>query len=98
MWSEFGTCSVTCGGGTQIRTVLMEAANGGEPCPGSDTLTCNEDPCECIDKGKTKFCNDNKSNCNYASVMEKCRKTCNKCDGGRTLLISATIHHYVVSL
>ena len=45
VWGEFGTCSVTCGGGTQIRTVLTEAANGGAPCPGSDTQTCNEDPC-----------------------------------------------------
>ncbi len=45
VWGEFDTCSVTCGGGTQIRPVLTEAANGGAPCPGSDTQTCNEDPC-----------------------------------------------------
>ena len=57
---------------------------------------CDEKP-KCKDKGK-KVCNKIKDKCNKANVMKKCPKTCGKCGGtGRTLLISATIHHYVVS-
>ena len=61
--------------------------------------TCNkcEDVPKCKEKSK-KFCKKNKKKCNKANVMKKCPMTCGKCDGGMTLLISATIHHYVVSL
>ena len=49
-WSDFGTCSKTCGGGTQCRTCSNPAPeNGGEACVGDATQSCNEQPCAGID-------------------------------------------------
>ena len=48
-WS-WGTCSATCGGGTQSgsRTISQEAANGGTECTGETTTTqpCNTESCQ----------------------------------------------------
>ena len=48
-WSQFGTCSVTCGGGTEerTRTISVPAQNGGTGCAGNDTESqeCNTDAC-----------------------------------------------------
>jgi hypothetical protein len=48
-WEDSGECSVTCGGGQQYqtRTVTVEPANGGKPCPEdfSRYIPCNPDPC-----------------------------------------------------
>ena len=50
---EKGTCSKTCGGGTQTntRTIKVEASEGGTECTGesSETLDCNTQ--ECPSKG-----------------------------------------------
>ena len=52
-WSRFGKwspCSASCGGGTQIRnrTVLVQAAAGGQRCSGQsgETKRCNSNSCK----------------------------------------------------
>ena len=50
-WNEWqnGTCSNTCGNGTMTnnRTKKVEAAHGGQECPGSSNVTegCNIEEC-----------------------------------------------------
>ena len=49
-WSEFGSCSVTCGTGEKIRTRQCNnppPANGGDNCEGkaSDDDDCNTQLC-----------------------------------------------------
>ena len=43
-WGEWESCSVSCGGGVQIREILVAAINGSE-CPGNKTRDCNVKPC-----------------------------------------------------
>jgi hypothetical protein len=53
-WSNFGECSVECGGGTQTRTytVTIQPQYGGTPCPTSpDSQPCNTQACENIQGG-----------------------------------------------
>ena len=51
-WSDFGACSVSCGGGTQTRTCANpEPSNGGADCTGESTQPCNTDACD--DGGET---------------------------------------------
>jgi len=49
VWSSFGKCSKTCGGGIQVatRSVLVAATNGGIPCPALVTQPqeCNTHTC-----------------------------------------------------
>ncbi|CAE7519322.1 SPON1 [Symbiodinium sp. CCMP2592] len=49
-WSDWVSCSKTCGGGWQLRTraVAQPARNGGQPCQGdlSEGQTCAEFPCQ----------------------------------------------------
>lgn len=45
-WSEWGECSVACGGGTQARICNDPIpANGGADCVGNSERTCNTQPC-----------------------------------------------------
>lgn len=52
-WSGFGTCSVTCGGGTKIRTrsIITASEHGGAACGVlEEAVTCNVEPCpiDCV--------------------------------------------------
>lgn len=52
-FSDWGPCSVSCGGGTQTRnrSVLLEPYGGGTPCPAlNETQACGTDPCpvDCV--------------------------------------------------
>ena len=45
-WSDWGTCSATCGGGTQTRTCTNPTpANGGANCVGDSSQSCNTQSC-----------------------------------------------------
>ena len=45
-WTDWGTCSKTCGGGTQARTCTNPApSGGGKGCAGSGSQTCNTQAC-----------------------------------------------------
>ncbi len=45
-WSDWSTCSLTCGGGTQTRTCTNPApANGGAACVGAASQACNIQVC-----------------------------------------------------
>ena len=47
-WGDFGTCSVTCGGGTQTRTrsITTPVANGGAACGAtSESQSCSTNGC-----------------------------------------------------
>lgn len=45
-WSDWSSCSATCGGGTQTRTCTNPApANGGAVCTGSASQSCNTQAC-----------------------------------------------------
>ncbi|MFZ4124859.1 MAG: thrombospondin type-1 domain-containing protein [Rickettsiales bacterium] len=45
-WSAWGSCSVTCGGGTQTRTCTNPIPSGGPgACVGASSQACNTGPC-----------------------------------------------------
>lgn len=49
-WGNYSECSVSCGGGNQMRTRTCTnpvPQNGGQPCVGahSETKECNTQPC-----------------------------------------------------
>jgi hypothetical protein len=61
-WSSYGSCSATCGGGTQTRTRTCtnpSPANGGADCTGgsSETRSCNTESCpvDAVDGGWTTW-------------------------------------------
>lgn len=52
-FSDFTPCTKNCGTGTQTRTrsITVQPANGGEPCPNlTETQECNSQPCavDCV--------------------------------------------------
>ena len=52
-WSSWGSCSATCGGGSQRRTRECDnpaPAAGGSECPGSgeEVLSCNTETCPLV--------------------------------------------------
>ena len=55
-WENHGTCSVTCGGGVQLRTRVCDnppPTHGGNQCPGKEMekMPCNT--CACASKYET---------------------------------------------
>ena len=78
-WSDFGECSLECGGGTQTRTytVTTQPQYGGTPCPAShgsqDSQPCNTEACATCSSYQ---CPDN--NPRAEAVNESCGKT--QCD------------------
>ena len=44
-WSEWSSCSKTCGSGQATRTVEIPARKGGEQCIGSKTKPCSLGDC-----------------------------------------------------
>ncbi len=45
-WSNWGACSVSCGGGTQARTCTNPPpSGGGADCVGPNSQVCNTSPC-----------------------------------------------------
>ncbi|XP_023810079.1 hemicentin-1 isoform X2 [Oryzias latipes] len=74
-WSEWGSCSVSCGAGIQKRLRQCNnplPANGGHHCAGSDTekSSCQGNPCP-VDGNWSEW-----------SVWEECSQTCGQ--GNRT--------------
>ena len=45
-WSNWGTCSETCGPGFQTRTIQVQAQNGGTECSGITVQGCNLQLCQ----------------------------------------------------
>jgi hypothetical protein len=48
-WSEWGTCTAKCGGGTKTRSrhIITESSCGGSSCPETvETVPCNTDCCK----------------------------------------------------
>jgi len=43
-WGDWGSCSVSCGGGTQYRS-CVGPYDGGAPCSGSSSQSCNPQAC-----------------------------------------------------
>jgi hypothetical protein len=43
--SNWTDCTKTCGTGTRNRSIILEAENGGHPCEGLLSETCNSEPC-----------------------------------------------------
>jgi hypothetical protein len=45
IWSDWSACSAACGGGTQTRSIAVQAANGGLECEGPTSQACNTQGC-----------------------------------------------------
>ena len=45
-WSNWGTCSETCGPGFQTRTIQVQAQNGGTECSEITVQECNLQLCQ----------------------------------------------------
>lgn len=58
-WTAFGSCSVSCGGGTQSRTCTNPAPSGspaGRACVGSASQACNTQACCTAAHNTTNMC------------------------------------------
>jgi hypothetical protein len=86
-WSEWSNCSADCGGGTQTqsRSIITNAAHGGEECPSNltNTRNCNTDPCpvECVVSEWSEWSNCS-SECGGGSKTRSRSITTNPAHGG----------------
>eukprot|EP00929_Paragymnodinium_shiwhaense_P090933 TRINITY_DN51007_c0_g1_i1.p1 TRINITY_DN51007_c0_g1~~TRINITY_DN51007_c0_g1_i1.p1 ORF type:complete len:1844 (+),score=265.33 TRINITY_DN51007_c0_g1_i1:145-5676(+) len=107
-WTDWGSCSVTCGGGLKwrYRNTLVAPAYGGRPCtnPRTSSHACNENPCpeHCVWTGWTQWA----PNCSvseslslqrrFRSVFSEARFGGEECHGGRSQLRSCSNTNIVV--
>ena len=75
IWTEWPTCSSTCGVGSKQRTreVETEAINDGTDCLGdkTETATCNTDPCRKNKNTQTSFSCLVKAKCGDFSWLQQ---------------------------
>jgi len=70
-WSQWDTCSATCGGGTQNRTCTNPAPQyGGADCDGDASQSCNTEAC-------APTCGD--GTCNGDETCSTCSQDCGIC-------------------
>ncbi len=87
-WGSWGSCSTSCGGGTQTQTytVTTPASGGGTACPSANGATnsqsCNTQAC-CVGNQGT-VCGSKPGYCLYACVL-----ACGGCGGGTASYDSA---------
>ena len=75
-WSNWGSCSKTCGGGTRLRSRSCDSpppSGNGKDCAGSSTKTgqCNTNAC-CVDTYPRKY------RCKTSVPCSRLRRKCNK--------------------
>lgn len=73
-WSEFGTCSAECGGGTRTRhrEVAVEPVGDGESCPTRiEGEPCNDEPCGCshVRCEIMEWVTDQRRSTNYSKIL-----------------------------
>ncbi|XP_061184990.1 SCO-spondin-like [Saccostrea echinata] len=79
-WTQFDTCSVTCGGGSQSRTRSCTKPTpqfGGKDCSGdlNHAQDCNDHPCP-IDGGYTAWTDWEKCSLTCGGGLQKRTRTC----------------------
>ena len=81
-WSDFGACSVDCGGGIQTRTCTNPAPeNGGADCNGADTQPCNTQACSVPVNGGYSDWSDCSVSCGGGTQTRTCNNPA-PADGG----------------
>ena len=103
IWSQWGTCSKTCGSGIQRRAVRLEARNGGETCMGEKIRDCFQRPCPIDCKwGQWGSCSSNCGDGEQSRTFEieaqhggqECRgefkRNCNEGPCERTISLTGT--------
>lgn len=77
LWSSWGSCSKSCGGGHQLRQRVCEGPFfSGEPCNGDkkELRNCNEK--RCPGESSNQMLYSQQSMCHFWGSMVKCFKLC----------------------
>jgi len=77
-WTDWGSCSVACGGGTQTRACTNPSPQyGGAACTGSSSQSCNTQVCPCTNGA------NNPPTCNACTIpLVWNGSSCVACNGG----------------